>query len=39
MKTLDVPLYLCDIDHVCHKSKPFQLELRDVRLEQHIDLK
>lgn len=39
MKILDVPLYLCNIDHVCHKCKSFQFELGDVRLEQHVDLK
>lgn len=31
--------YLCNIHHVSHESKAFQFELRDVCLEQHIDLK
>ena len=30
--------YLCDIYHVSNKSKPFQFQLRDVSLEQHVDL-
>lgn len=31
--------YLCNVNHVSHESKAFQFELRDVCLEQHIDLK
>lgn len=33
------PRYLCNIHHVSHQSKAFQLELRDVSLQQHIDLR
>lgn len=32
-------LYLCNIHHVGHESKAFKLQLRDVCLEQHVDLK
>lgn len=32
-------LYLCNIHHVSHESKAFELQLRDVCLEQHVDLK
>lgn len=31
--------YLCNVHHVSHESKAFQFELRDVSLQQHIDLK
>lgn len=31
--------YLCDVHHISHESKTFQLELRNVGLQQHVDLK
>ena len=28
-----------DVDHVRHERKPVKLQLRDVRLKEHIDLR
>ena len=30
---------LVDVDHVRHERKPVKLQLRDVRLKEHIDLR
>lgn len=32
-------MYLCHVDHVSHKSKALQLELRYIRLQQHVNLR
>lgn len=31
--------YLGNVHHVSHESKALQLELRDVSLQQHVDLR